>query len=116
MPDLYIDPLILPVNVAQDFFVEACEVLRQIKTISDPPPKTTCGLSNISQTGTKIDREILNRIALVLLMGAGMDSAIADGNDIELLDAAATARVLLNKEIYSDSYAKLYKSPRYKIY
>lgn len=117
MPDLYIDPLLLPINVAQDFFVEACEVLRQIKVMADPAPKTTCGLSNTSQKcGDKHQKELINRIALSMLMGAGMDSAIADANDVDLLDAAATARILLNKDIFCESYRDLYKSPRYKIY
>jgi 5-methyltetrahydrofolate corrinoid/iron sulfur protein methyltransferase len=113
MDHLYIDPLILPVNVAQDHFTEAVETLRQVKFMSDPPPKTTCGLSNISQRCA--NRKIINRIALVLLMGAGLDSAIVDAVDEELLDAVATARILLNKEIYCDSYAELFKTARYGI-
>jgi len=117
MPDLYIDPLLLPINVAQDFFVEACEVLRQIKVMADPAPKTTCGLSNTSQKcGDKHQKEFINSIALAMLMGAGMDSAIADANDEHLMDAAATARILLNKEIFCESYRDLYKSPRYAIH
>lgn len=114
MQDLYIDPLLLPVNVAQDHFLEAMETLRQIKMMADPPPKTTCGLSNTSQRCQH--RKIINRTAIVMLMGCGLDSAIADADDFELLDAAATARILLNKEIYCDSYADLYKKPRYTIH
>jgi 5-methyltetrahydrofolate corrinoid/iron sulfur protein methyltransferase len=113
MQDLYIDPLLLPVNVAQDHFVEALETLRQVKLMADPSPKTTCGLSNTSQRCAH--RNIINRTALVLLMGAGLDSAIANAGDAELMDAAATARVLLNKEIYCDSYADLFKSSRFKV-
>jgi 5-methyltetrahydrofolate corrinoid/iron sulfur protein methyltransferase len=111
MENLYIDPLILPVNVAQDHFSEALETLRQVKLMADPAPKTTCGLSNVSQRCAR--RNIINRTALVLLMGAGLDSAIVNANDEDLMDAAATARVLLNKEIYCDSYADLFKSRRY---
>jgi 5-methyltetrahydrofolate corrinoid/iron sulfur protein methyltransferase len=113
MEDLYIDPLILPVNVAQDHFHEAMETLRQVKLMADPPPKTTCGLSNCSQRCAH--RKIINRTAIVLLMASGLDSAIADADDVELMDLAATARVLMNKEIYCDSYADLFKSPRFKI-
>lgn len=113
MEHLYVDPLILPVNVAQDHFSEAMETLRQVKLMADPAPKTTCGLSNCSQRC--MHRKIINRTAITLLMGAGLDSAIADACDEELLDAVATARILLNKEIYCDSYADLYKAPRYDI-
>ena len=113
MEHLYIDPLLLPVNVAQDHFGEAIETIRQVKLMADPAPKTTVGLSNTSQRC--LHRKIINRTAAVLLMSAGLDSAIADADDVDLMDAIATARVLLNKEIYSDSYADLYKSARYDI-
>jgi 5-methyltetrahydrofolate corrinoid/iron sulfur protein methyltransferase len=113
MEDLYIDPLLLPINVAQDHFPEALETLRQVKLMADPAPKTTCGLSNVSQRCAH--RNIINRTALVLLMAAGLDSTIANVADLDLMDAAATARVLLNKEIYCDSYADLFKASRHKI-
>lgn len=111
MEDLYIDPLILPVNVSQDYVIECMETLRQIKTLADPAPKTTVGLSNISQRCQ--NRKILNRTMLVMLMAYGLDSAIADADDEDLMNAAATARVLMNKEIYCDSYMDLYKAKKY---
>lgn len=109
--DLYIDPLILPVNVAQDHAVEAMETLRQVKLLSDPAPKTVVGLSNISQRCA--NRPLINRTMLVMLMASGLDAAIADANDDLLMDAAATARVLMNKEIYCDSYVDLFKTNKY---
>jgi 5-methyltetrahydrofolate corrinoid/iron sulfur protein methyltransferase len=48
-----------------------------------------------------------------MLMACGLDAAIVDANDDALMDTAATARILLNKEIYCDSYADLFKSRRY---
>ena len=110
--DLYLDPLILPLNVAQDHAVEAMETLRQIKMLSDPAPKTTVGLSNCSQR-CGADKKQINRTMLVMLMACGLDSAIADACDNELMGAAATARIILNKEIYCDSYVELYKGKRY---
>jgi 5-methyltetrahydrofolate corrinoid/iron sulfur protein methyltransferase len=111
LEDLYIDPLILPVNVAQDHAVEAMETLRQVKLLSDPAPKTVVGLSNVSQRCQ--NRKILNRTMLVMLMACGLDSAIADACDDDLMEAAATARILMNKEIYCDSYISLFKTRKY---
>jgi 5-methyltetrahydrofolate corrinoid/iron sulfur protein methyltransferase len=111
LEDLYIDPLILPVNVAQDHLVEAMETLRQVKFLSDPPPKTTVGLSNVSQRCG--NRHLINRTMLVMLMACGLDSAIADACDDQLMEAAATARVIMNKEIYCDSYIDLFKAKKY---
>ncbi|NMA92274.1 MAG: methyltetrahydrofolate cobalamin methyltransferase [Firmicutes bacterium] len=106
-PDtLYIDPLVLPCNVAQDHGPEVMETLRQIKLISDPPPKTVVGLSNVSQ-GTK-NRELINRVFAVMAMGNGLDAAIADACDEELMAAVATARILLNIDIYCDSYVDVF--------
>jgi len=105
---LYIDPLVLPANVGQDHGPEVMETLRQIKLLSDPPPKTVVGLSNISQ-GTK-NRELLNRIFAVMAMSNGLDAAIADGCDEELIAAVATARIILNMDIYCDSYVDVFKN------
>ena len=107
-PDnLFIDPIILPVNVGQEHGVEALETIRQIKMISNPPPRTTVGLSNISQ-GTP-SRHLINRTMAVMLMTAGLDSAVCDANDEALVDAIATARLILNQDIYCDSYAKVFR-------
>jgi len=111
LEDLYIDPLILPVNVAQDHAVEAMETLRQVKLLSDPAPKTVVGLSNVSQRCQ--NRKIINRTMLVMLMACGLDSAIADACDDDLMEAAATARILMNREIYCDSYISLFKTRKY---
>jgi 5-methyltetrahydrofolate corrinoid/iron sulfur protein methyltransferase len=106
--DLFIDPLILPCNVAQDHAPEVLEALRQIKMLSDPAPHTTLGLSNVSQ-GTPF-RPLINRIYCVMAMTCGLDSAIMDVNDEELVDAIATADMLLNNAIYCDSYAKVFRN------
>lgn len=107
MEDLYIDPLMLPCNVAQDHGPEVLEAIRQIKTLADPPPRTTLGLSNTSQRCT--NRHLLNRTFLIMCMAVGLDSAIADLEDQELLDAVAAANILLNKDIYCDSFLKTFR-------
>lgn len=107
MEDLYIDPLVLPVNVGQDHGPEVLETIRQVKMLADPSPKTTVGLSNISQ-GTK-KRELLNRICAVMLMAHGCDTAVADACDDELMEAIAAARLIMNLDIYCDSFAEVYK-------
>jgi len=104
---LYIDPLVLPCNVGQDHGPEVFETLRQVKVLADPPPKTTVGLSNISQ-GVK-NRELINRVFAVMAMANGLDSAIADACDEELMESVATARIILNKDIYCESYVDVFR-------
>lgn len=107
MSDLFIDAVILPVNVAQPHAKEVLETIRQVKMLSDPSPKTVLGLSNVSQ-GTK-DRNLINRTYLVMAVTAGLDAAILDPLDKELVDAAITAELLLEKHIYCDSYLSAYR-------
>jgi 5-methyltetrahydrofolate corrinoid/iron sulfur protein methyltransferase len=102
MERLYLDPIILPCNVAQAQALQVLETIRQIKILASPPPRTVLGLSNVSQ-GTP-HRPLINRIYLVMAMAAGLDAAIVDPMDRELMEAAITAELLLNKTIYCDSF------------
>ena len=106
--NLFIDPIILPVNVpgAQTQPGYILQVISQIKMLSDPPPHMTVGLSNVSQ-GTS-ERPLLNSIFCVMAIAAGMDSAILDVFDEALVRAVAAADVLLDKQIYSDSFVKAF--------
>jgi 5-methyltetrahydrofolate corrinoid/iron sulfur protein methyltransferase len=105
--DLYLDPIVLPVNVAQEHAIEVLETIRQIKLLSNPAPRTTVGLSNVSQKTPH--RPLINRTFAVMAMAAGLDSAILDVNDEPMVDAIATARLVLNKDIYCDSYQKAFR-------
>ncbi|MFA5410642.1 MAG: dihydropteroate synthase [Candidatus Omnitrophota bacterium] len=105
--DLYLDPIVLPVNVAQAQMRDILESIREFKIISDPSPKTIVGLSNVSQ-GTCV-RSLVNRTFLTMAVAFGLDAAILDPKDKELVDAAITAELILNKQIYCDSYLEAYR-------
>jgi len=110
-PDrIFIDPIILPVNVpgAQEQPGNILAAMDQIRLMSDPPPHITMGLSNLSQ-GTA-ERSLINRVFLAMALTHGCDSAIVDVLDEELVDVVATAEMLMNKQIYSDSFLKAYRS------
>jgi len=81
MERLYLDPLAMTVNGMQDHAMETINAVRMFKMMLDPPPMTTIGLSNVSNTTPHEGRSLLNRIFLAMLMGAGLDSAIADPLD-----------------------------------
>lgn len=85
--NVFIDPLVLTVDGTQEHAPEVVKATRTFTQITDPPFHTTCGLSNISSGAPKEVRPILNRIYLVMLMGAGLDSAIVDPLDEELMEA-----------------------------
>ena len=100
--DLYLDPIVLPVNVAQAQGHEVLESILEFKLLCDPSPKTVVGLSNVSQ-GTKL-RPLINRTFLIMAIVNGLTSAIMDPLDKDLMDAAITAELILNKTIYCDSF------------
>ncbi|MFA5145115.1 MAG: dihydropteroate synthase [Candidatus Omnitrophota bacterium] len=105
--DLYLDPIVLPVNVAQAQMKDILESIREFKIISDPSPKTIVGLSNVSQGACL--RSLINRTFLTLAAGFGLDAAILDPLDQALMDALITSELILNKHIYCDSYLEAYK-------
>lgn len=79
--DVFLDPLVLAVNCNQDVAMETIEAVRMFKMMADPPPTTVIGLSNISNGALPEVRPLINRVMMVMAMGAGLDSAIADPLD-----------------------------------
>ena len=83
---ILLDPLVLPVNVDQSQAMAALDSMRIFKESFDPPVMTTIGLSNVSNGSPKRDaRGLINRIFAVMAMGCGLDSAIVDAFDSELI-------------------------------
>lgn len=109
MPDqVFIDAVILPVSAQQENPGHVLETIRQTKLLADPAPKTVIGLSNVSQNA--LYRELVNRTYMVMALGAGLDAAIVDCLDDELMDAMITAELLLNHQVYSAEYLKAYRA------
>lgn len=107
--DLYIDAVILPVNVAQVHGKEVLRTIRESKMLADPAPKTILGLSNVSQGAPQQNKGLINRTFLAMAIGAGLDAAIMDVSDKELVDAAITAELLMEKQLYCDSFLDAYR-------
>jgi len=105
--DIYLDPIILPVNVAPKQPSHVMEAIRQLAIINDPPPHFIIGLSNVSQNC--LMNRMINRTYLVMGITAGLDAAIMDAADKDLVEAAVSAEVLLEKHLYSDDYIKAWK-------
>ena len=101
---LYFDPLILPVCVDQTQTLEALNTIRMLKESFDPEVMTTIGLSNVSNGCPKELRPLINRVFMVLAMGCGLDSAIVDSFDDELL----RINKVIEKQEIENSYDKLY--------
>jgi len=149
---IFFDPLILPISVDQEQAQEALNTIQMIKQSFDPDVMTTVGLSNISNGSPREMRPLINKVFATLAFGAGLDSAIIDALDFDLINTIKvlenqtpknkleelyidlaniirdfgeleditydkddaeqlkiikTARILLNKDIYSHSYTQV---------
>jgi cobalamin-dependent methionine synthase I len=93
LENVYLDPLVLTVNGCQEHGPETLNAIRSFKMLWDPPPMTTVGLSNISNSVPHENRSLLNRTFLVMLMACDLDSAIADP-----LDAAQSEVIRIIEE------------------
>lgn len=82
---IFIDPLVLPVCVDQSQALESLNSIRMFKEAFDPQVNTTIGLSNISNGSPKELRPLINRVYLTMASGCGLDSAIVDACDEELI-------------------------------
>jgi len=104
-PDrVFLDPIVMPLKYMQDQCKMILEAVRQFQLFSDPPPNTVCGLSNISNGTTQ--KSLIDRTFLVMAINNGMSSAICDVMDTELVNAALTAELMMDKQIYADAYVR----------
>lgn len=85
--DIWIDPIILPVNT-QQLQIQGCTEFVMMLPDLAPSSKSTCGLSNVSNGVPGHLRGIMNRTYLVMLKRYGMYSAIVDAFDRELIAIA----------------------------
>lgn len=104
---IFFDPLILPISVDQAQAKEALATIQMIKQSFDPEVMTTVGLSNISNGSPKEIRPLINRIFAVLAFGAGLDSAIIDSFDYELINTIKVLESQSPKNEIEELYIKL---------
>jgi 5-methyltetrahydrofolate corrinoid/iron sulfur protein methyltransferase len=79
--DILIDPLVLTVSGCQQYVPECIEAVRILQVAGDPPPGVQVGLSNVSNAVPNEMRPLINRVYCVMLMGAGLNTMIADALD-----------------------------------
>ncbi len=106
--NLMVDPLVLTVSGCQEYVPHAIETVRMLKMVADPPPLTVVGLSNVSNAVPAEHRPLLNRVYMVMLMGAGLDAAILDPLDDALLQVIRTVETRDDSTPVQALYLKLF--------
>lgn len=103
--NLYFDPLIRPISTEPE---QAKEFLRSIPMIKSLGARTVCGLSNISY-GLP-DRKVVNSVFLAMAMQSGLDAAILDPTEKQVMSSITASRALLCDDEYCAGYIKAFRS------
>jgi len=105
--DVYFDPLVLPISTDMRNGILFLQALRAIKA-EYPGANTISGLSNVSYGLPK--RKIVNRAFLVMALQAGMDAAIMDPLDMELMALFTAGELVLGRDDYCTNYLRAYRA------
>jgi len=101
---LFLDPIVMPVCVAQKDAMEVVEAIKLFKQLNDPPIKTVVGLSNVYNGCPDEVKGVIGTTFFTFLAAVGLDAAIADPIDKDFMDAVKTIKVFKNEILYCHSY------------
>jgi 5-methyltetrahydrofolate corrinoid/iron sulfur protein methyltransferase len=96
--DVWIDPIVIPVNSQQQQVGYCTEFIAMLPEMA-PGYSNTCGLSNVSNGSPERLRPLINQCYLMMLKHIGLNSAILDGLDKEILGIARGDRADLEEMI-----------------
>jgi 5-methyltetrahydrofolate--homocysteine methyltransferase len=97
LDDIYVDPLVFPLGTDSTSAQATIDAIGAIMQ-RFPGVHTICGLTNVSH-GLPA-RKLINRTFLVGAMSRGMDAAIVDPTDRELVSAMYAARAVFGRDEY----------------
>ncbi|WP_018213012.1 methyltetrahydrofolate cobalamin methyltransferase [Desulfitobacterium hafniense] len=106
---IHMDPLVIALSADNQSLLNFAKGTRKIKAIY-PDIKVTSGLSNIS-FGMPL-RKIINQNFLALAMFAGMNSAILDPLNRELMATILAVEALLGQDRHCRNFANAYRKQR----
>lgn len=106
---LFVDPLVTAISTGTKSALTTFETIKGVKA-KYPKAHVTSGLSNIS-FGMPL-RAPINRTFLSMCVAVGMDSAIANPNDRELMTAIMAAELLMDKDRYCMNFNKAFRAGR----
>jgi 5-methyltetrahydrofolate corrinoid/iron sulfur protein methyltransferase len=103
---IHIDPLVMALSADNQSLLNFVEILKAVKTLY-PTIKVTSGLSNIS-FGMPL-RKVVNQHFLTIAIDAGMDSAILDPCDRDMVTTLYVTDALLGKDRFCRNYLNAYR-------
>jgi cobalamin-dependent methionine synthase I len=106
---IYLDPVIQTISSNTDAALMVLEVIGNLKR-EFADVNVICGLSNISFGLPK--RSLVNRTFLSLALKAGLDAAIIDPLDRELMGTLMVSEMLLGRDPWCQAYTKAFRTGR----
>lgn len=103
---IHIDPLVMALSADNNSFLNFVETLKQVKAMY-PTIKVTSGLSNISFSMPL--RKEINRHFFALAIFAGMDSAIMDPLNRDMMTTLLATEALLGRDRYCRNFSNAYR-------
>jgi 5-methyltetrahydrofolate--homocysteine methyltransferase len=104
---LHIDPLIEMLCASEDGIVKVTDTIKRVKELY-PDIHVSGGASNISFNLPA--RKYINRAFIILAMNAGMDSAILDPLNKDMMGLLYAAEALLGKDEYCIEFINAFRS------
>ncbi|TGE35118.1 methyltetrahydrofolate cobalamin methyltransferase [Desulfosporosinus fructosivorans] len=103
---IHIDPLVMALSADNSSLMNFIETLKEVKKLY-PTIKVTSGLSNIS-FGMPL-RKVVNQHFLILATYVGMDSAILDPCNRDLVTTLLVTDALLGRDRYCRNYSNAFR-------
>lgn len=105
--NIFLDPLIQPISVDTSFGIEFLNAVEKITT-NYRGIHTICGLSNISY-GLPA-RNFINRAFMIQAIAKGLDSAIMNPLNKQLMASIIAAEALIGRDSFCINYIEAYRS------
>ena len=112
LENIYVDPLVQPLSVNKQFGVEFLNSIEKIMQ-TFKGIHTTCGLSNISY-GLP-NRKFLNQMFMVQAIGKGLDGAIVNPLDKNMMANIIAAEALVGKDDYCMKYLQAHRAGKFDL-
>ncbi|MBD3184654.1 methyltetrahydrofolate cobalamin methyltransferase [Candidatus Poribacteria bacterium] len=101
MDNVFFDAIVQPVSSGPEQGIAFLDAVRKINE-TFPEAHIVCGLSNISY-GLP-NRKLVNRVTLAMAMANGLDAAIIDPTDVQMMATICAAEALLARDEYCMKY------------
>ena len=109
--NIYVDPLVQPMSVNNNFGMEFINAVEQIMQKFEGI-HTACGLSNISY-GLP-ERPFLNQTFMVMAITKGLDGAIVNPLDKKMMANITAAETLAGKDSFCMNYLQAYRAGKFE--